>query len=471
MSTKPALSYWTVQPNGETFSATKIKDWVEQNLTGRVLNACAGETRLNHGNEIIQNDIDPGRDADLHHDVTDLDEVLETASIDTVVYDPPYSENQARETYGIDGLPDPKAVASTFDSLLKEEGTIIQWGFSTTPLPLFEGYTTDGVAIWNLLGRQFDWLASIVRKTADGARHAHRADTATSVRSNTNATSSTSGVATQTADDIQLSYHQLPSNCSQEKAVRQHLNDLVSGYTLDVSPKDRSLDHGDVLVSVSETDTRDADLYLDERTLSDQFVDRGFDTVVIDLPVSAFQENRRYGRSTTGRDTALKREIDSLVANGGRVVQVGHTATLMPAKQKYVREQVAVFAHPAAARDVIVSVDKRPEPIQYLDERSKTPTDIEYEETDAEARYVCQRCLNGTYLDPAWYVDCPECGAHRENYCWDNYEVRPVPHEARIQHHSEVHENRGCPVDRTAIKPPYIEPDDTSRVQTPISQF
>ena len=472
MTFEPSLSYWTVQPSGETFTSTKIRNWVEQNLHGRVLNTCAGTTKLKH-RDIIRNDINPTHDADLHHDVAELGEVLEDKSFDVIIYDPPYSEHQAKETYGIaDGLPDPEAVASSLDSLLKPSGTIIQWGFSTTPLPLFNGYRTNKVAIWNLLGRQFDWFASIIQKTPDSSRHTTRIDSKARVKANEGQYRTlTDGGASTTTSGIDLSYHQLPRTANRETAVHNHLSNILSGYTLDVSPKSRSLSHDDVLVSVSETTKHDADFHLDERTLSDQFANRVFDSIVVDLPVSAFQSNRRYGQSTTGRDTALKQEIDPLVADSGQVIQVGHTATLMPATLKYMRERVAIFAHPTADRDLIVTTDMRPDPIEQLNGQDKHPTDIDYENTTATPRYICQRCLEGTYLDPAWYVDCPECGAYSGNYCWENDEVRPVPHESRIHQHATIHEEHGCPVDLDAVSPPFIETEENRQIQTPISEF
>lgn len=61
------FTYCTVQPNRWTFSAAKIRAWVEQYLDGRVLNACAGPTKLGHS-PVHRNDIDPEIDADTHVD-------------------------------------------------------------------------------------------------------------------------------------------------------------------------------------------------------------------------------------------------------------------------------------------------------------------------------------------------------------------------------------------------------------------
>lgn len=82
-----------------TFEAPQVRRVVEAYLSGRVLNACAGKTRLRHKGEVHRNDIDVDRDADTHHDVTELDDCLEISAWDTVVFDPPFDEEQAEEHY------------------------------------------------------------------------------------------------------------------------------------------------------------------------------------------------------------------------------------------------------------------------------------------------------------------------------------------------------------------------------------
>jgi len=51
------LSRWT-------FGYTPAREIVQEYLSGRVLNACAGRTKLNHEGEIVRNDLNPEIDAD-----------------------------------------------------------------------------------------------------------------------------------------------------------------------------------------------------------------------------------------------------------------------------------------------------------------------------------------------------------------------------------------------------------------------
>jgi hypothetical protein len=69
-------SVYKVNSNKWTFEDVKVKKWVENQLNGTVLNACAGETKLHHNGPIHRNDVNPDRPADTHHDVRKLPDVL-----------------------------------------------------------------------------------------------------------------------------------------------------------------------------------------------------------------------------------------------------------------------------------------------------------------------------------------------------------------------------------------------------------
>lgn len=82
-----------------TFSTKMVRDVVEGALRGRVLNACAGKTKLTHSDEIVRNDLNPERDADYNADVCEIDETFDERSFDTVVFDPPFDQAQADDHY------------------------------------------------------------------------------------------------------------------------------------------------------------------------------------------------------------------------------------------------------------------------------------------------------------------------------------------------------------------------------------
>jgi len=161
------LSYWTVQPNRWTFKSDKIRRWVEQFLQGRVLNACAGKTTLAHDHEIVRNDIDEQRDADLHVDVCEIADVFDSGSFDTVVYDPPFSTYQSTRTYDGEAVGDDAVAKQQFDELLRPGGRVIQFGYSTTCMPMELGYARQAVAVFNTLGRMNDYLGVVDEHPGD----------------------------------------------------------------------------------------------------------------------------------------------------------------------------------------------------------------------------------------------------------------------------------------------------------------
>jgi hypothetical protein len=167
------LSYETVSPNRWTFQSDKIRRWVEEQLRGRTLNACAGKTKLAHDYEIVRNDIDTDRDADTHIDVCEIAERFEPESFGTILYDPPFSQHQANRTYEGKEVGDDALAKREFDKLLKPGGRVIQFGYTTTCMPMSMGYERQHVAVWNTLGRMNDYLSVIDEKPGeleDGGR-------------------------------------------------------------------------------------------------------------------------------------------------------------------------------------------------------------------------------------------------------------------------------------------------------------
>lgn len=114
-----------------TFEYPPARRVVEDHLTGRVLNACAGKTKLNHDGEIVRNDLNPERDAEYHLDVAALREEFPPQSFDTVVFDPPFDDTQADDKY--DGLRADSLVEAfrQFNELVRPGGVVISLGWNS----------------------------------------------------------------------------------------------------------------------------------------------------------------------------------------------------------------------------------------------------------------------------------------------------------------------------------------------------
>jgi hypothetical protein len=161
------MHYATVSPNRWTFQSDKIRRWVESRLQGRVLNACAGKTKLTHDHEIVRNDIDEDRDADTHVDVCELAGHFDAESFHTVVYDPPFSQNQSNRSYEGREVGDDALAKRQIDQVLTPGGRVIGFGFTTTLMPVSLGYERREVAVFNTLGRMNDYLAAVDEKPGE----------------------------------------------------------------------------------------------------------------------------------------------------------------------------------------------------------------------------------------------------------------------------------------------------------------
>lgn len=117
-----------------TFATKMIRDVVIDAIHGRVLNACAGQTRLDEhkrGIEVVRNDIDEDIDADLHVDVRDIHEHFEPESFDSAVLDPPFDPGRAAKLYeGWSGMEYCHA-RDAVGELVRPGGTVVELGWNS----------------------------------------------------------------------------------------------------------------------------------------------------------------------------------------------------------------------------------------------------------------------------------------------------------------------------------------------------
>lgn len=82
-------------PNKNTFSIKPIAELLSRYLLGVSIDPFANSSKL----ASITNDIDPDYDTTYHLDALDFLKMYEPDSIDTVLFDPPYSTRQVSECY------------------------------------------------------------------------------------------------------------------------------------------------------------------------------------------------------------------------------------------------------------------------------------------------------------------------------------------------------------------------------------
>lgn len=82
-------------PNKNTFDIKPIGEIVHRHLFGKSIDPFANSNRIAD----VTNDLDEQYDTDFHLDALDFLKTFEDQSIDTVLFDPPYSPRQVSEVY------------------------------------------------------------------------------------------------------------------------------------------------------------------------------------------------------------------------------------------------------------------------------------------------------------------------------------------------------------------------------------
>lgn len=85
---------WSM-PNSRTFQIQPIHEIIKRHAFGKIIDPFANENKLAN----VTNDLNPEYDTDFHMDATDFLSMFEENSVDTVLYDPPYSPRQVSECY------------------------------------------------------------------------------------------------------------------------------------------------------------------------------------------------------------------------------------------------------------------------------------------------------------------------------------------------------------------------------------
>lgn len=126
-----------------TFGTRMVRQVVLDAVSGRVLNACAGQTKLSEykrGCEFVRNDLNPEMDADYHRDVRDLGEVFDVESFDAVVNDPPFDSGRAEKLYEGFHASEYMNIRNTLAPLVKPGGTYVELGWNSWGLGDVDGW-------------------------------------------------------------------------------------------------------------------------------------------------------------------------------------------------------------------------------------------------------------------------------------------------------------------------------------------
>lgn len=105
-------------PNSKTFNIKPIEELIKKYSHGIIIDPFANNNKL----ATITNDLDIACDTTYHMDATDFLKMFDDCSVDTVLYDPPYSPRQVSECYKKLGKTvDMKTTQASYWSKHKEE--------------------------------------------------------------------------------------------------------------------------------------------------------------------------------------------------------------------------------------------------------------------------------------------------------------------------------------------------------------
>ncbi|QLC33635.1 hypothetical protein EFA46_005285 [Halarchaeum sp. CBA1220] len=158
------ISFHDVGGSRWTFEDDPVREWTLSYCQGRVLNACAGQTKLGYLGEVVRNDLNEDATAETHLDVHDLPDEFGADAFDTIIFDPPWSGFQADDKYQGGDVNWTRALKEGFDTMLRPRGRVIQLGYSAANMPRDLGYRRDAVGVFAPYGRRKAFLGVVCEK-------------------------------------------------------------------------------------------------------------------------------------------------------------------------------------------------------------------------------------------------------------------------------------------------------------------
>lgn len=152
-----AISKWT-------FETDLVRDRVCDHLSGRVLNACAGQTML-PVSEVVRNDINGEMpNLDSQRDVATLRDHYRDGEFDAIVLDPPFDAGQSDEHYSGWHVSDLSAARDELTELVAPGGVLIELGWSSHSVSSWQGWEPEQMYLFQRGPTVPDVFATVDRK-------------------------------------------------------------------------------------------------------------------------------------------------------------------------------------------------------------------------------------------------------------------------------------------------------------------
>lgn len=159
-------------PSGNTFTIKPIRNLIEKYAHGVIVDPFANNNKL----ATITNDLDPSYDTTYHMDATDFLKSLPDESVDTVLYDPPYSPRQVAECYKRLGKTvNTQTTQASYWRKQKDEikrilrmgGLVLTFGWNSNGVGLKRGFEPIEILLVAHGSNHNDTIVTVERKTTE----------------------------------------------------------------------------------------------------------------------------------------------------------------------------------------------------------------------------------------------------------------------------------------------------------------
>ena len=158
----PNFTYMKTTLNRYTFSNKRIKNWVENNCEGLVINLFAGKTKLNLSEVRIDSNSD--MPADYHMDALEfLRNYDYKTRFSTVLLDPPYAYRKSMEMYQGHVASPFKQLKDEIVKVLIPGGIVITFGYHSVSMGASRGFEVEHIFLMSHGGAIHDTIATVER--------------------------------------------------------------------------------------------------------------------------------------------------------------------------------------------------------------------------------------------------------------------------------------------------------------------
>ncbi len=165
IKTKDVDLFYVVQPPRRyTFEQKKVKEFVEQNCKGKVLNLFAGKTRLNV--DEIRVDLSDEFHPDYCMEAFEFIQkaITEKMFFDTVILDPPYSLRKSMEKYKGKVCSSFTKIVNELPLVLNDGGRVISLGYQSTIMGESRGFGKECILLIGHGGSHHDTICVVEKK-------------------------------------------------------------------------------------------------------------------------------------------------------------------------------------------------------------------------------------------------------------------------------------------------------------------